>query len=188
MMKLTSWTFVDVGANHPVKGNSFYSKYLISGFRGVNIEPNATLFKSLEVIRSKDMNIASIITVGDEEVKPFYLNLNNKISSTQFNPEAVKKYVKTINTRELATATKLFDLPWVLKIDIEGEDIDVLNDLLANGAQPDLIVIETFQGIQGRFLGQELLENALSGKYVLVSMTPLNNFYAKASTWIFDRA
>ncbi len=187
MMQLTSWTFVDIGANHPKKGNNFYSQYLMSGIRGINIEPNPILFKDLKVIRSKDRNIDSVITVGDELSKAFFLNLNSKISSTQFNSQAVEKLIKTINTRELVEITKGFSLPWVLKIDIEGEDIIVLEDLLVNGAYPDLIVIETFQGIQGSFLGHEILKDALGDKYVLVSMTPLNNFYAKTSSWIFKR-
>jgi FkbM family methyltransferase len=187
MMQLTRWTFVDIGANHPIKGNNFYSQYLMSGFRGINIEPNPILFKDLEFIRSKDRNIDSVITVGDELVKAFYLNLNSKISSTRFNSEAVEKLIKTINSRDLVEITKSFVLPWVLKIDIEGEDIIVLEDLLVNGAHPDLIVIETFQGIQGSFLGHEMLKDALSDQYVLVSMTPLNNFYAKTSSWIFKR-
>jgi FkbM family methyltransferase len=187
MMELTPWTFVDIGANHPIKGNNFYSQYLISGFRGINIEPNPILFNELSLIRRKDRNIDSVITTGDEVVKAFFLNLNSKLSSTRFNSSAVEQIIKTINSRDLIAITKNFVLPWVLKIDIEGEDINVLEDLLVNGAHPDLIVIETFQGIQGSFLGQKILKDALSHEYVLVSMTPLNNFYAKTSSWIFKR-
>lgn len=187
MMKLSSWTFLDIGANHPIQGNNFYSKYLTSGARGINIEPNPMLFDSHGVLRSKDTNINKIVTLGYEAVLPFYINLNHKISSVKFDPEAVQIFVGTITTRELASISKNFSLPWVLKIDIEGDDIEILSDLLANGSQPDLIVIETFQGIQGNFLGREKLETLLDKQYVLVSMTPLNNFYARTSSWIFDR-
>ena len=188
MMSLSQWTYLDIGANDPVKGNNFFAHYLTRGITGINVEPNPDLFKRLQVTRSKDLNIDSIATTGQERVLPFYLNLNHKISSTRFDPNAVQDFIKTISTRDLAALTEDLGLPWVLKIDIEGEDINILGDLLANGAYPDLIVIETFQGIQGDFLGHERLESILREKYIIVAMTPLNNFYAKRSEWIYDRS
>jgi FkbM family methyltransferase len=187
MMKLSYWAYLDIGANHPIHGNNFYTKYLTQGARGINVEPNPILFKKLEVFRNKDSNINKIVTLGSEKILPFYVNENHKISSVDFNPKAVKHFAETINIRELAAISKNFELPWVLKIDIEGKDIEVLSELLVAGAQPDLIVIETFQGVQGNFCGREKLEGILNKKYVLVSMTPLNNFYAKNSSWIFER-
>lgn len=100
MMELSSWTFLDIGANHPTQGNNFYSKYLTSGVRGINIEPNRMLFKSLGVLRNKDNNIGKIVTLGSETVLPFYVNYNHKISSVKFDPEAISEFVATINTRE----------------------------------------------------------------------------------------
>lgn len=189
MMQLKDWTFVDLGANHPIRSNNFYLHFLCNKASGINIEPNPNMFKYLIKSRKRDVNISAAVVAGTGKSKiGFYLNENHLISSLAPNTKSVEIKVKTFSTLQLARITKRFSIPWVLGIDIEGEDFQILFDLLQLEIEPDLIVIETFQGIQGVNTRIESMNTILSADYALVAMTPLNNFYARKSRWIFDRA
>lgn len=189
MMQLRDWTFVDLGANHPIRSNNFYLHFLCNKASGINIEPNPNMFKYLMKGRKRDVNIPAAVTAGTGKGEiGFFLNENNLISSLAPNTKSVQIKVKTFSTVELALITKKFSIPWVLGIDIEGSDFQILFDLVRLGIEPDLIVLETFQGIQGINPRIESMNTFLTADYALVAMTPLNNFYARKSSWIFERA
>jgi FkbM family methyltransferase len=187
MMRIGKWSYVDVGANDPIRGNTFFSQYLTQGASGINIEPNPIIFRRLARLRPNDRSIQMALVAGNNREVSFYINQNSKISSLSFNSEAHRVQVKTIFPREILEMIALINLPWVLKIDIEGTDIEVLKKFIEVGADPALIIIETFEGIEGSSIKIEELHRFLDNKYVMVSMTPLNNFYAKKTDWIFLR-
>ncbi len=53
---LDTFSYLDIGANHPSYINNTYAFYL-KGCRGVNIEPNPKMIEKFKALRPKDISI-----------------------------------------------------------------------------------------------------------------------------------
>lgn len=143
--------YVDIGANHPTQlSNSkrFYDR----GWRGINIEPNPSLFKAFQSDREHDINLN--IGIGNEKANlPFYVMSANTLSSFDKNA-ALKGGALYNSSLEKVIQVEVWPLKHVfekfnckdidfLSVDVEGFDLHVIksNDWLK--WRPKVIIIET---------------------------------------------
>jgi len=141
--------YVDVGCYHPISGNNTYLLYK-KGWNGINFDISEFSIELFNFYRNKDKNIWCGISNKKGLKKVFYrkkinmLNtLNKDIAKIHFRKGYSTKITK-VNTlnyflKKFYNKDKKIDL---LKIDVEGEELNVLKSINLNNYQPRLISIE----------------------------------------------
>ncbi len=145
--------YVDVGANDPNE-DSVTKLFYDNGWRGINIEPNASLHKKLSEVRTKDINLACGISdrVGEIEFREYG---NHGLST--FSEEAKKQNIKSedpklskykdykvkVRTLNDILAEYVGDRTInFMKVDVEGHEYEVLAGNDWSKYRPELICIE----------------------------------------------
>ena len=68
-------TYLDIGANHPVRLNNTYLFYL-RGYKGVLVEPNVSLCERLRAVRPRDTTLAAGIGVTAAREADYFIMTN----------------------------------------------------------------------------------------------------------------
>ena len=141
--------YIDVGCYHPMSGNNTYLLYK-KGWRGINFDISEFSIELFNFFRKKDKNIWCGISNKKSSKKIFYrkkinmLNtLNKNIAKIHFKNGYSTKVIK-VNTlnyflKKIDKTRKKIDL---LKIDVEGEELNVLKSINLNYYKPTLISVE----------------------------------------------
>jgi len=172
--------YIDVGANHPqILSNTkrFYDK----GWRGVNIEPNPTMFGLLQEERKNDVNLN--IGLGREKgERDFFLLDPDTLSS--FNPLAVKKMLRSPGIRLVSTShIEVNTLDDVCERYTSGRTIDFMS-LDVEGCEDEVIAGGDWQKFRPRLLlmeinqrGEGLIETLQKIGYRLVFSNGTNGIF-----------
>lgn len=150
---VTHGVYVDVGANHPIK-DSVTKLFYNQGWRGINIEPNASLWRLLSFDRPNDTNLN--VGVSNTETELTFTEYANHGLST-FSVEMRESYkgVKNVFTdsfREykvpVSTLKDIFYGQRVkhihfMKVDVEGFEYEVLEGNDWQKYRPEMICIES---------------------------------------------
>ena len=172
--------YIDIGANHPaILSNTkrFYDK----GWRGVNIEPNPSMFKLLQEERKEDINLN--IGLGRQRGKlDFYLLDPDTLSS--FSPAAVKRMVKSREARLVSTShIEVESLSDVceryasgrtidfMSIDVEGSEDEVIAGGDWHRFRPKLLLSEIY------YTGEKSIEILRREEYRLVFSNGTNGIF-----------
>ncbi len=143
--------YVDVGANHPTLDSVTRSLYE-RGWRGINIEPVKHYHDALCQERPQDINLC--VAVGDEQGElTFFESADTGLSTLseemaeQQRAEGIPFVQRTVQTKRLRdiceehlSATLPFHF---LKIDVEGFERNVLQEMDFQRWRPWLILIES---------------------------------------------
>ena len=143
--------FVDIGAHHPVDYSNTY-KFYLKGWTGINIDPRPDIMLEFDKIRPNDVNLE--IAIGDQKgEKDFYMfdqaGVNTFIKEIAFGRNLLNGF-KYIETRKVRTDTliNVFD-KFVgaqkidfLNIDVEGYEMNILEQNDWNKYRPNVIVCE----------------------------------------------
>ena len=141
--------YIDVGCYHPLSGNNTYLLYK-KGWRGINFDISQFSVELFDFYRSEDLNIWCGISNKKTTKKIFYrkkINMLNTLDKNMakihfrngFNIAAVK--VNTLNyfLKKYYKPNIKIDL---LKIDVEGEELNVLKSINLKNYIPRIISIE----------------------------------------------
>ncbi|WP_167730587.1 FkbM family methyltransferase [Terasakiella sp. SH-1] len=144
-------TFVDVGCNHPVIGNTTYPLYKM-GWTGLNIDLTADNIMLCNRLRKKDKSIQRAITQESGEIESYIfdpgsgLNTLDKKAADEGSKLIGKPYsIEKIKADPLNTVieeqlgTKKID---VLNVDVEGHEMSVLGSFDFATYAPDIIICE----------------------------------------------
>lgn len=162
-------TYLDIGANLPKTLSNTYRLYS-EGFNGILVEPNKILAEKLKSERPYDITLdVGISNVENECVQDFYQceEWANSLSSFSKNSvlEAINKMgrdikyeviptrvcnINTIMDKYLKTKT-----PFLINIDAEGIDYDILTSINFEKYKPVFFIIETAELSQSTFLGRK---------------------------------
>lgn len=150
---------VDVGARGKERSNS-YDLMKHFGWKGILIEANPQLIPAIQSeFAGLDADIVNFAVSNFEGTATLSLGVNDDISSlTEANTEAWGALRGSIDVevRRLENLLDERNAPYdfeLLSLDIEGEDIKVLNGLLANSAyRPRWIIIEASHNFSVRSL------------------------------------
>lgn len=185
-------TFVDVGGNHPVRGNNTYLLEL-SGWRGIAIEPQEklrTLWQNLRktpclnyVIGPENKTVEFVEAEGDRDGLSGVVGFN-KCDNT--NCQKIK--VEQRKLSDLLSEKQISQVDY-LSIDVEGYEMQVLESIDFSKVNIKLIGLENDLGFKwlpllGHRLGQELgnnkIRNFLKEKgYTYIARIVCDDFFIK---------
>lgn len=194
-IKIKRPTFLDIGAHHPYYLSNtalFYEK----GCRGINIEPDPSLFSLFPLTRVEDINL----NIGISEIpgeNDFYIISSPTLNT--FSKEEVEKYqnegdYKIVSTLKIKTDTIINIInvfangvfPNFLSIDAEGVDEIILKSIDFKKNSPIVICIETISfSTQGK--GEKnynIISFLESVGYLLYADTNINSIFVKKSWWV----
>lgn len=144
-------TFVDVGCNHPMIGNTTYALYKL-GWSGLNLDLTEDNIRLCQTLRPRDKSIQCAITDEVGELNSYIfdqgsgLNTLDKEAADKGAAMIGKPYtIKKIRSMPLndIIAETLGDVKLdVLNVDVEGHEMMVLGPFDFNKYAPDLITCE----------------------------------------------
>lgn len=150
--KIKKITYLDIGTNHPFNLNNTYLFYLL-GLNGVCVEPDPSLFEKIKKNRKRDVCINVGIGIGNQKEGQFYL-MSNSVFNTFSEEEARKlefnkdaSIIKTINM-PLNSINDIINsnfstCPDIISLDVEGIDLQILQELNFSKYRPKVFCIET---------------------------------------------
>ena len=172
---------VDVGARGRARSNSF-DLLKTFGWKGVLFEANPNLVPGIESdFMGLDFEIVPYAISDFDGNATFYLGVNNDVSS--LNQHASLGWGPltgevTVPVRRLGPLLEERQIPKnfdVLSIDIEGEDIKVLNDVVTgSGFRPRWVIIEASYDFATRSLADLPFDETVRSTYEIVAQTAAN--------------
>ncbi|MFE3871901.1 FkbM family methyltransferase [Flavobacterium sp. ZS1P70] len=187
-------TYIDIGAHHPhyISNTALFYK---NGCRGINIEPDPTLFKEFLKYRKEDKNLNIGISDWDSELD-FYIISSPTLNT--FSEEEAVKYaqegdfeIKSIEKIKVKTLKSILDecsngiFPQYLSIDAEGIDEIIIRDIDFENNYPIVICIETisFSTSGNGIKNTKLIEYIESKGYLSYADTNINTIFVRKSLW-----
>jgi FkbM family methyltransferase len=181
-------SYIDIGAWRPIKGSNTYFLYK-KGFSGTVIEPNPHFVRMWRSIRPRDKYFA--IGCGIQKYADLQI-FHPSAASNTFS----EKFAKEINDSQPHQVTQTlrvplrslneiitdhvsnFKLPFLLDIDIEGMDYEVVSSYdFPKGFRPMFILIEDKPPV-GDSTDSTLIQNFLTSKrYKLIARTIVTAVY-----------
>lgn len=172
---------VDAGARGKARSNS-WDLLNTFGWRGLLVEANSALIPTIEAeFAGLQMELLNCAISDYEGEATFYLGVNDDVSSLDRNasegwgPLAGEIRVPVRRLAPLLQERGVPEQFGLLSIDIEGEDIKVLNDLIATSAyRPRWVLIEASYDFQTRTLRDLPFDLSVLSGYRLVDQTASN--------------
>ena len=178
--------FIDVGAWHPIH-ESLTKYFSLSGWRGINIEPEPTYFAELARDRPNDINLP--LAVGRTRGTAAFHILQNSamstLSATQLaglspaernGEQRVQIEVRTLADICAEFVTGEIDF---LKIDAEGAEGDVIAGADWQRFRPRLLVIEATKPWSSELNCAEWEPSLLSQDYAMHHFDGINRYYLR---------
>lgn len=181
-------SYIDIGAWRPIKGSNTYFLYA-AGSTGTVVEPNPHFRRMWNAVRPRDNYLA--IGCGLEksaDLQIFHPSAASNTFSSSFADEiSATQAHKVTNsiTVPLKTLEEIIsghvansDLPFMLDIDIEGMDYEVISSYdFPSGLRPIIILIED-KPPAGDSQDASLIENYLNSQnYKLVARSVVTAIY-----------
>ena len=188
-------TYLDVGANDPIKLSNTYLFYRF-GCRGVCVEPNPLLHDKFLITRPNDVCLNLGVGPETQGSMPFYqfgaeasglstFSRTHADENSRFYSHVVERTiqvpVKSINS----ILDEYFDSPPdLLSIDVEGLDLDILKSVNFEVHRPKIICAETILHSDGGSVKDEALINfLLSVGYFVYGDTYVNSIFVNAENF-----
>ena len=166
--------YIDIGAHHPVRFSNTLNLYQ-KGWTGINIEPNQETIEIFKKMRSRDVNLN--IAVSTKKYKCNYYKFKEPALNTTdikiFRMRERQGYkcteksivqTKTLNQILLQNYNKNIDL---LKIDVEGKELDVLKSNNWEKFIPKVIICEIINVDIDKLLKNKVYKFLKSKNYLL---------------------
>ena len=179
--------FVDVGAGHPVHDNVTYLLHL-AGWRGINVEPMAREAALLRSARPDDVTVEAALGAAPGTVEMFEAPLENRGATTS-DPAVVERYVAsgqsfrpftaTVRTLDEVLAEHHRGELHVVKIDVEGGELDVLRGFDLAVHRPWVLVVEATEPNSPMLSAHRWEHLVLRAGYTCVLFDGLNRFYVR---------
>lgn len=195
LAKIKNGNYVDIGSHHPVKGSNTFLFYLL-GWKGICVDPLPNLKKKYRFFRKTDKFInAGVIGSKSKFTNnlKFYYYKNHSDNST-FDPNRVKELssrfgrdpssiisVPKIKVTELLSSIKEYLIVneelYLLNLDIEGFEIEILNDFFTYNVYPWVVCVEEIGDTAETLKSGEVCQLMKSKGYILGSRTFLSSIY-----------
>jgi FkbM family methyltransferase len=179
--------YIDVGAAHPIDDSDTYMLHR-RGWSGINIEPNPDFFRALEQERPADRNLN--LALSDRDGSIVWHRVGNTGLSTCDSAQAERAgrqgYVITRHTVRTTTLACILadacpasiDL---LKVDVEGLELQVLSGNNWDRWRPSLIVVEATLPESPKRRAEEVAPYLEQRGYRRMHFDGLNDWFAEAS-------
>ena len=194
ILKIQNPSYIDIGAHHPnyISNTALFYE---NGSRGINIEPDPSLFKNFLTARKEDINLN--IGIGNKnEILDFYiisspsLNTFSKTEAENYNLEGNYKItsVEKIKVRTLEDILIEHNggiFPNFLSLDAEGIDEIIIKSIDFDKNYPIVICIETisFSNSGNGLKNKDLIKFIEEKGYLYYADTNINSIFVKESYW-----
>lgn len=189
-------TYLDIGANHPIKINNTYLFYK-QGSRGVCVEPNPKLYKLIKNKRKKDIVLNIGIGREKKEFSDFYI-MDANVLSTFSKKEAddiiknTKHSLKEIIKIPLENINHIIEnnfnneAPNLISLDTEGYDLEILKSINLNKIRPEIFCIETlsYSEKNDEKKETEIIEFMENNDYYVHADTYINTIFIDKTKWL----
>lgn len=187
-------SYIDIGAHHPWYYNNTYLFYR-QGARGINVEPDPSLYAGLRKGRRHDVNLN--MGIGPHEAEMDFYVMSRRTLNT-FSATEARKYVeqhglRIVDTRRIGVQTfaqavdaHMGRTPDLVSLDVEGLDLDILRSIDFSRHRPQVFCVETLSYAAGDGSGiksPEIHALMLENEYILYADTYINSIYVAARSW-----
>jgi len=194
VLGVTSPSYLDIGAHHPVRYSNTYLFYE-DGCTGVCVEPNPRLFERLRRARPGDVCLNVGVGGTGREAVPFY-EMNSDTLSTFSETEARRyvaehgqRIVRTANV-DIVTPAEILEQhfqgpPDFVSVDVEGLELEILGAFDLTGPRPVVFCVETITYATdgtGRKL-TDVIEHLAGAGYLVYADTNINTIFVDRSRW-----
>ena len=186
--RITNYTYLDIGTNHPKKANNTY-KFYTQGNYGVCVEPNPELAKLIKKTRPKDKCLNVGVSLKEDDEADFYvmsthtLSTFSKPDAKQFEKEGnhsieqvVKVELKNINN---IIEENFSSCPEIVSIDVEGLNEEIALSFDFSIYRPKIFCLETItysDNNTGVRLNQ-IIDYLVKNNYKLYADTNINSIF-----------
>lgn len=171
---------VDVGARGRERSNS-YDLLRSFGWRGILVEANPRLIDSInQEFEGLDFALVNSAVSNYAGQATFYIGVNDDVSSLNQHSAASWGDIRNqvhVRVERLQTILRAHNVPPdfdLLSIDAEGEDVPILNDVVASGYLPRWVIIEASHNFQVKDLQDLALQQAVLERYSIAGQTVAN--------------
>jgi FkbM family methyltransferase len=180
-------SYLDIGAWKPIQDSNTFFLYK-SGRKGTAVEPNPNLVHQWKATRPLDHLINVGCSTNPVEKMNFFHKLASSntlnsdfaasIESTQGYKVEATIDVPCLTLQEIVYVhTERFELPYILDIDVEGMDFEVIQTFDFRFNRPIVVIIEDAPG-NGSTLSESLIHKFLTGKsYGMFGRTTISSIY-----------
>ncbi len=190
--KIKDFTYLDIGANQPVKFNNTY-KFYEAGYKGVCIEPDPHIHALLARKRPKDICLNIGIAGKASSATDFYIMSNpalNTFSKEEAEglEESMHGKIRKVISVPLQTVEQVIDKhfsgksPVFINLDVEGLDEEILNTFPFHKYRPAIFCIETvhYTDDASSAKRREIFDLMKAQDYKSFADTYLNNIFIDA--------
>jgi FkbM family methyltransferase len=183
---VTEPTYLDIGAHHPTYLNNTFLFYK-RGCRGVNIEPDPSLFEAFVNERDSDINLNVGIGIGKEVSRTDFYVMTSRVLNTFSKEEAERIHASTQYKIEKVLPIDLLNVdmiiekhfkerkPDIISIDVEGWDFDIVKSLDLSALSRTVFCVETLNYSEN---------NTEEKRKDIIDHFIANGFFAYADTYI----
>ena len=181
-------SYIDIGAWRPIKGSNTYFLYK-KGMNGTVVEPNPYFKKLWDSVRPQDQYLQFGCSNSPKESlqifhssaasNTMHIEFMKKISTEQHLKISGQLDVECLTIQEIIHLhQKLTSTPFLLDIDIEGLDFEVIKAFnFEKNLRPTLILIEEWLEQSENINSSEIFQYLESRDYLLIGKTVLTSIY-----------
>lgn len=178
--------YIDVGAHHPVRFSTTLNLFQ-KGWSGINIEPNDEAIKAFKKKRPKDINL-NIAISNTNNTCNYYKFIESALNTTDINIVKMRKRqgfnciektiipTQTLN-QVLSKYCKKTSVIDILKIDVEGKELDVLKSNNWGKFIPKVIICELINVDLEKITKNSVYKFLKSKNYLLYSKLLQNGIF-----------
>lgn len=194
LLQIARPSYIDIGAHHPWYYNNTYLFYR-QGARGINVEPDPSLYARLRSGRRHDVNLNMGIGPHEAEMDFYVMSIRtlNTFSATEARKYVERHGLRIVDTRRVRVQTfaqavdaHMGRTPDLVSLDVEGLDLDILRSIDFSRYRPHVFCVETISYAAGDGSGiksPEIHALMLENEYMLYADTYINSIYVAASSW-----
>lgn len=179
--------YVDVGAGHPVHDNVTHLLYL-AGWRGIDVEPMPREAALLRAARPGDVVVEAALGATAGTIELFEAPLENRGATTsdaelaqryRDSGQTFRPFTVPVRTLDDVLAAHPQDELHVVKIDVEGAELDVLHGFDLTRHRPWVLVIEATEPNSSTESAHRWEQLVLDASYTCTLFDGLNRFYVR---------
>jgi FkbM family methyltransferase len=195
LAKIKKGNYIDIGSHHPVKGSNTFLFYLL-GWKGICVDPLPSLKKKYRFLRKSDKFINAGVIGSNSKTQnnlKFYYYKKHTDNST-FDSKRVEELnnkfgrepssiisVPKISVSEILSYNKKYLIDneelYLLNLDIEGFEIDILDDFFSLNIYPWVVCVEEIGHTAETLKSGDVYQLMKKKGYMLGSRTFLSSVY-----------